>query len=123
MVQEFKGPNGSAGERGFIAWRRAHPGGFVVNCGSRGWMLHKQTCPNLWPDDGFVCMTNNRKVCSEDRQELEQWAARQGRELLDCQNCLRMTLTTVLWLGASALFKQWRSARGKRRSLKHDSPQ
>ena len=70
VLQESQGPKRSAAEKGFVRWRRDNPDGFVVNCGSRGWILHRTTCPNLKPDDETACMTRNRKVCSEDRWSL-----------------------------------------------------
>ena len=120
MIQEFQGPKTSAAEKGFVRWRRDNPDGFVVNCGSRGWILHRTTCPNLKPDDETVCMTRNRKVCSEDRRELECWAENEGRTVSRCSNCLSFKIPwELIGVGVSVgsmLLKAWWSARRERRA-------
>jgi hypothetical protein len=88
MIDEYQGPKGSAAEEGFTRWRMDHPRGFVINCASPAFRLHRAKCSNLNPDYESVCMTSIRKVCSEDRGELEAWAESQGKPLYPCMNCL-----------------------------------
>ena len=117
MIQEFQGDKESAAEEEFFRWLAGHPKGFVVNCASSGWKLHRAKCPNLWPDDPGVCMTHNRKVCSEERQELEWWAASEGRSVSRCANCpsFRFPWEVVVEVGVLVAVGLWKSRRQFRR--------
>lgn len=97
-----------------------HPRGYVVNCASPRLRLHRAKCANLNPDYESVCMTNARKVCSEDRGELQAWAESQGKDLDPCTNCLSGKARWEL-IGAAAsvgvmLLQAWWSVRRASRS-------
>lgn len=115
MIQEFQGDKDSGAEEEFFGWLAAHPKGFVVNCASSGWKLHRAKCANLRPDDAWVCMTRNRKVCSEDQEELARWAAKERRSYSRCANCPPYNwgpvLESVIAVGVLLIGVWWESRR------------
>ncbi len=89
MVQEFDhAKDGDASERGFQAWRKAHPRGYVINRAGKTLMLHFADCWHFHDEPAGVNNTKKPKICSTDRVELENWAREHGVEgLVDCKTC------------------------------------
>jgi hypothetical protein len=78
-------------DRDYLYWTRTHPRGFVVNSYKQPkadyLVLHWADCQTIngahlpWTTGDY------RKVCSEDRAVLEQWAVQLGGELSRCSFC------------------------------------
>lgn len=76
----------------FLQWVNRNPRGYVVNCVGSRFTLHTSDCSCLLPAppnaDDFKSLTANRKLCSNDREDLEQCALRQsGCQVKRCQFC------------------------------------
>ena len=88
MVEEFAG---AEAENKFEQWARDHQEGFFINKRSSTDMcLHRVGCWHVFRKDGTLWpgkATQNPKICSLDRQELEKWAWQKGTELKDCSTC------------------------------------
>jgi len=84
-VMRFRG---RGAHDGFVRWSHRYPRGFVVNCTSDYWMLHRANCSAfVFRPDTHVCLTLNLKVCSEDRDDLKRWASKHGGTLRPCSRC------------------------------------
>ena len=73
--------------------------GFFINCKSKNdMMLHFVVCQHpgdaewLCDDDGYHSLTKKMKVCSNNREELEQWARDNSTaKLKSCSDCVPMS--------------------------------
>ena len=81
-------------DAGFIRWRDTHPDGFIVNHDREPkpsyLKLHRATCQTLQgvlPGRGDNWTTAYAKTCSDDLNELRQWARNLGGELDACRTC------------------------------------
>ena len=85
------GIRGSA-HAAFQEWREKNPDGiFLHRRTKRKAMLHRVNCGHvenpareLSPDWN---LTGKEKICAPDRASLEEWAAREGVDLLTCRDC------------------------------------
>src|SRR5262245_2143864 len=78
----------------FQAWRRKHDGGYFINCtGKKQWMVHRVPCAHPgdteWGREFGKSLTRFKKVCSEDFQQLLDWARLNspGTSLVACSHC------------------------------------
>src|SRR4051794_21241604 len=74
----------------FLAWRRAHPSGFIVNHEHRATpaylVLHSATCFTFNDDRDYT--TSYSKTCSDSIEELMTWATTVvGGDLQPCGHC------------------------------------
>jgi hypothetical protein len=79
---------------GYEAWLHFHPYGFVINIGTPTvpeWKLHRASCWWIQRHPPKLSTHDYRKVCSDDRDALENWgepAARSsGGYLTPCGHC------------------------------------
>jgi len=88
-MESFWDRDGEGQHDAFDAWRRENSGGFVINCRTAADMwLHRPDCPHFKFRPGTkVSLARNRKICSLDRGQLEQWAKKRGT-LKSCSGCL-----------------------------------
>jgi len=88
-MESFWDRDGEGQHDAFDAWRRENSGGFVINCRTATDMwLHRPDCPHFKFRPGTkVSLARNRKICSLDRGQLEQWAKKRGT-LKSCSGCL-----------------------------------
>jgi hypothetical protein len=66
-------------DSGYLRWIENNPNGFVVNCHKRPYpkylILHHATCLTIsTPANTNWTTTNYMKICSLDRNELQNWA-------------------------------------------------
>jgi hypothetical protein len=87
---------GDAGDRvthfvrddaGYLAWLESHPTGFVVHCRRKPTpdylVLHRATCYHIGrPAGGTKTHGGFRKVCADTEQDLRDWAATMGGDLI-----------------------------------------
>ncbi len=76
--------------RKFVAWRDAHPQGFVLNWKTkRKAMLHRGDCLHLkFRKDEPVILTRHRKSCSTQRHKLESFVAgEKDASMVRCGTC------------------------------------
>ncbi len=80
-------------ENGYLNWVAANPHGYVVNCYKRpdsAWRLHRAGCRHLQPLN--FTTGDYYKVCSNDAQELVQWAERNSvGDFAPCAHCRPVT--------------------------------
>ncbi len=75
-------------ERGYVAWTKQHPHGFIINQSGKKIMLHVTSCNHFYGEDSGRLLTKNRKICSASQQELESWATEHGPSPLQyCSDC------------------------------------
>lgn len=82
MITEFHDETGKSAHSEFQNWRRGNDRDFFVNVKSKSnLMLHRAACTHPgdteWEraeNEGWGSLTTNRKVCSNDVQELQDWA-------------------------------------------------
>lgn len=75
----------------FGEWRKTHPDWFVINeKSSQDRRLHRARCWHFTYDGPQKFdLSKKTKYCSEDRNELERWARKQGGgKLASCRHCL-----------------------------------
>jgi hypothetical protein len=76
-------------DSGFFDWRDAHPGSYFINTernpGSTYLVLHRSSCHHFSRNPGLRWTKEYVKVCGDDRQGLEEWAA--GGEMTLCRTC------------------------------------
>ncbi len=79
---------------GYLAWLRAHPAGFVVNCGRQPapsyLKLHRADCSFISgrPTRGAKWTDQYLKACATSVKALREWATvATGGELSDCRQC------------------------------------
>lgn len=75
----------------FTRWLDSHPNGLVLNCNSvpnsTYLILHRSSCYSLRNSQNYVGR-DYRKVCSDDRRDLELWAREQcGGVMTPCGAC------------------------------------
>lgn len=66
-------------DKSYKSFRQDNPAAYVVNTygrPSRDYLvLHTASCATLqWPEDKGLVLTAYRKICSESREDLENWA-------------------------------------------------
>ncbi len=78
----------------FMRWRDTHPRGYIVNHDHEAkpsyLKLHRATCRTLasaLPGRGDNWTGAYSKTCSDDINELRQWARVKGGELDSCRVC------------------------------------
>ena len=73
----------------FWQWLRKNPGGFFVNDkGSEGIMIYWPGCSTIEYDEPKPSLTNHPKICSMNREELEDDAKKRNPlELKVCNRC------------------------------------
>ena len=82
-------------DESYKSFRREHPTAYVVNTNSHptpGYLvLHSATCATLqWPEDKGLVLTAYRKICSERREDLDDWAKTDvGGSLSPCGSCMK----------------------------------
>jgi hypothetical protein len=82
------GRNGDAAERGYVAWVKQHPCGFVINRRGNALRLHKTGCKHFYDETSNRILTKNRKICSDNRQQLESWVVEHSPTPLEyCRGC------------------------------------
>ena len=81
-------------DQGYLGWLERHPSGFVVNTyrtpDARYVVLHRATCGKITgtPARGNRWTADYAKVCSERRDDLEDWTRHTlGGELHLCGSC------------------------------------
>lgn len=81
-------------DEGFLAWRAAHPAGFIVNCNPTPsldyLMLHRASCHfmNELPKDYKHWTHAFIKVCAEEKGVLSVWCHSEvGGAPSSCQHC------------------------------------
>lgn len=82
-------------DAGYMAWMRANPKGFVLNCERRPrpeyLMLHRSLCAHITEDDSTMSnwtTKNYIKVCSTEVRDLKGWArAETGGAVTRCETC------------------------------------
>lgn len=79
--RRFKGD-----EAAYEAWLAGNPGGFVVAVIGRDPMVHTSNCYHIQPD-GELKYTANIKVCSDNENDLIEWARALYGEVAHCQHC------------------------------------
>ena len=74
---------------GFIEWQTKHQRGFALNYPADDLRIfHKSGCPHLGSfSDPRVSLTENRKVCSPDKDELLGEAGQARVEWRPCKTC------------------------------------
>jgi hypothetical protein len=97
MIVEFQDKNGESAHSDFQNWRRGNENGFFINVKSKNdVMLHRVSCSHPgnteWqPEENekWGSLTKNRKVCSDDVQELQDWAREKysAAKLKMCNSC------------------------------------
>ncbi len=92
MISEFRDEGDKNRHEAFQQWRRANNAGFFINCKSeKSAMLHSALCPHSgntdWEKGDWGSLTANRKLCSENREELVAWAREHGMALAVCSDC------------------------------------
>jgi hypothetical protein len=71
-------------------WTAQNPEGYVLNVrgGGKSPMLHRTECGHVFPaKEEYGDFTKLPKVCSRDRDDVEQWARDQGATLALCSTC------------------------------------
>jgi hypothetical protein len=73
----------------FEKWVYNHPHGYVINRRSRNnAMMHFGHCGHFKHSDQSANLTDNLKVCSTSREDLEAyWAEKYALELKRCRSC------------------------------------
>jgi hypothetical protein len=79
----------------YLAWLRSHPNGFLLNVqrthNRYGLMLHRTSCHTIQSDGyrkGGWTTGDYVKVCSDGREELEEWALHEvGIPPPHCSKC------------------------------------
>ena len=75
----------------YVWWLEANEAGFIANLrtgGKNRAMLHRARCSHLYPPVPDRVHTETKpKVCSCDRDEVEQWVRENGFEIVDCPDC------------------------------------
>ncbi len=74
----------------FLNWRENNSEGFIVTVrGNNTPMLHNANCSHLiWKSRPNYSMTKKMKVCSRDRQELENWVGENiSKKIQLCSDC------------------------------------
>jgi len=87
-VEIFQNSRAREIEEEFMAWRRRHPGGKLLNFRPAGtFMIHRSTCGHF---EGGTTekFANERKVCSESEADLRAWADLEGVEIVPCGSCM-----------------------------------
>ena len=89
---EFHNDGGESTHDKFQDWRRANDNGLFINVKSENnAMLHQSLCPhsgNTYFEEGAEgSLTNKLKICSNNREELLNWAIRKGITLKLCRDC------------------------------------
>ncbi|MGI8587454.1 MAG: hypothetical protein ACR2M0_07155 [Chloroflexia bacterium] len=83
--------NKAEDEAAYTAWAEGHPAGFVINAPQRGrgqMMLHRAHCTHIQSAPGWLAVTTAKhKICGEDPNELEAWAAERSVPLDYCRSC------------------------------------
>ncbi len=81
-------------DAGYVAWLRANPSGFVVNCErepkARYVVFHRAGCSTIsgTPSNGGSWTSAYAKACASTRAELERWCVeRTGRGPTACGRC------------------------------------
>jgi hypothetical protein len=79
-------------DSGFSGWLDAHPGGYFINTernpGPKYLVLHHSSCPHFSRNTGLHWTKDYVKICADDRQGLEEWAAdATGGEVTLCGTC------------------------------------
>ncbi len=71
----------------YIAWTEANGTfGFYLNVKTKTTaVLHKAKCKHKWEKGGSN--TENKKVCSQIKSELLDWAKTNGVTITDCRDC------------------------------------
>ncbi len=77
---------------GFLDWVEAHPDGYIINADRNPkpsfLVLHNSPCRHIDGTQGVERTKNFVKVCSDDRNELEEWAVNTvGGEVTLCRTC------------------------------------
>jgi hypothetical protein len=97
MIVEFQDANGESAHSDFQKWRRGNEGGFFINVKAKNdLMLHRVSCSHPggteWEreeHEKWGSLTQNRKVCSNDVQKLQNWAKEKdsSAQLKTCGTC------------------------------------
>jgi hypothetical protein len=88
MIETFTLEGGPDAERRYLEWRDTNRTGFVLDDAPDGYRIHVASCFHLGRfNDATARYVAHTKVCALDRQELEAWAATQGKSLLGCPDC------------------------------------
>lgn len=79
-------------DSGFSSWLEAHPDSYFINTerkpGQKHPVLHRSNCPHFTRNPGLQWTKDYVKICGDDRQGLEQWAADAvGSEVTLCRTC------------------------------------
>lgn len=78
----------------FQKWRRDNRDGYFINCKPNdNWMLHHVSCwhlgDTLWTRDEGGSLTKQKKICSNNKEELVEWARHNyGKSLKICSHCI-----------------------------------
>ncbi|MEO8605715.1 MAG: hypothetical protein ABI629_24315 [bacterium] len=86
-VKDFHAVADPTAHENFMRWCREVAGGLFIHHGPQGAMLHRTSCPQIasWKSDDVGA---NRKVCSEDEQELLDHHLREhGSHPGKCPDC------------------------------------
>lgn len=95
MVEIFDGQHDLTREDDYLRWVEAHPSGYIVNT-DRGMqvptypIVHRAS-HKLVSSDARANYTMGRyiKLCSVSLDELDAWAAQQGKCLYRCGACMK----------------------------------
>jgi hypothetical protein len=92
MLAEFYNGNDKGAHHKFQQWRHANDNGFFISArSSNNVMLHQVLCPHSgntrWEEGRHGSLTKKKKVCSNSREELLNWARKEGVKLKFCQTC------------------------------------
>ncbi len=87
---EFHSKDGSQ-DAAFQKWQDENPNGFFISKGKKGLMIHRPNCPSFeYTEELPHGLTNNKKICSTDKKELEEYAeTRKPLALVVCTRCPR----------------------------------
>jgi len=92
-MQSFADRDRVSAHQAFQDWRRYNENGFCINVKSENEaILHRATCPHLGDPmleaGEWGSLTKRKKLCSTDRQELVQWAAKDfAGSFEECADC------------------------------------
>jgi hypothetical protein len=82
-------PAGISSSDEFLHWRERNPRALVINHNQGEYMLHHADCWHFtFKPHEQISLTDNKKICSASRAELDRWVADQGIVgLLTCKHC------------------------------------
>ena len=92
MTVTFEDTAGEDAHDHFQRWRSTNQDGFFLNRKSgRLAMLHATLCSHsgdtAWAKGEWGSLTKNRKICSDEKEELLNWARQAGIPIEHCADC------------------------------------